>query len=363
MSNGKNTVVLAGGGTGGHLYPALAVADELRDRHDADIVFFGAERGIEQRLVPRAGYPLVSLRLSGLKGSGPVASARAAMAAGGAVVRSLAWMLRRRPGVVIGVGGYASGPAVLAGKVAGRPTMVMEQNHYPGATNRWLAPWVGAVCLPSESARRFVRGRIHVTGTPVRRPFFDVPDVRPGDRLRLLVFGGSRGARSINDAMAGALDRLGAAATPIEVVHQTGTDDLDRIRTAYDGYPHPYEVHAFLDDMPNRLSRADLVVCRAGASTLAELAAAGRPAVLVPYPHAADDHQRRNAESVAEHGAAEWLADRDLDGPELARRVLALAADTDRRVAMGRSARELARPDATRDIVGVALRLMGGGKA
>jgi UDP-N-acetylglucosamine--N-acetylmuramyl-(pentapeptide) pyrophosphoryl-undecaprenol N-acetylglucosamine transferase len=355
-------IVLAGGGTGGHLYPALAVAHEIRRRLPrAPIVFFGARRGIEQRLVPQAGYPLVTLRVAGLAGTDYAGRLAAAAAAGWAVVRCCGWMLRHRPRLVIGVGGYASGPAVLAGKIVRTRTMVLEQNHYPGATNRWLAPRVDAVCLPSEDARRHVRGRLYVTGNPVRREFFSIgpPPADPG-RLRLLAFGGSRGARSINRALVAALDALAAIRPIVEIVHQTGAEELDAVRAAYAAYPHRHEVHAFLDDMPARLAAADLVLCRAGASTLAELSAAGRPALLVPFPHAAADHQRRNAETLVAAGAAELVPDRELDGPRLAATVGRLAADAAARLAMGERARRLARPDAAREIVDIALGLVTG---
>jgi UDP-N-acetylglucosamine--N-acetylmuramyl-(pentapeptide) pyrophosphoryl-undecaprenol N-acetylglucosamine transferase len=355
-------IVLAGGGTGGHLYPALAVAEEIRRRLPAaPIVFFGARRGIEQRLVPQAGYPLVTLRLAGLAGSGWAAKIGAAAAAGWAVVRCCAFMLGRRPRLVIGVGGYASGPAVLAGLLVRTRTMVLEQNHWPGGTNRWLAPRVDAVCLPSEDARRHVRGRLYVTGNPVRPEFFTIgpPPADPA-RLRLLAFGGSRGARSINRALVAALDSLAAVRPAVEIVHQTGADEADTVRAAYAAYPHRHEVHAFLDDMPARLAAADLVLCRAGASTLAELSAAGRPAVLVPFPHAAGDHQHRNAESMVAAGAAELVPDRDLDGARLAAIVGRLAAGRAELLAMGERARSLARPAAARDIVDIALRLATG---
>jgi UDP-N-acetylglucosamine--N-acetylmuramyl-(pentapeptide) pyrophosphoryl-undecaprenol N-acetylglucosamine transferase len=353
---------LAGGGTGGHLFPALSVAEEFGRRHPAaSIVFFGARRGLEQRLVPQSGYTLVSLSLSGLKGASRGARLRGTAAAGWAVLRCVAWMLARRPHLVIGVGGYASGPAVLAALVLRVPTMVLEQNHYPGATNRWLAGRVDAVCLPSEEARRHVRGRTYVTGNPVRPAFHAIGEPPGRPELSLLVFGGSRGARSINRATVGALERLGHMEPPVRLVHQTGAEDLEAMRAAHREHaPKRAEVLGFIEDMPRRLSEADLVVCRAGASTLAELCAAGRPSILVPYPHAADDHQRLNAEALERAGAAIVVADSELDGERLAREVLRLAGDPQRRRAMGRAARGMARPDAARRIVDIAEGLIGG---
>lgn len=347
---------MAGGGTGGHLYPALAVAEELKRRHPhASLEFVGARGGIEERLVPRAGYPLRVLSLGGLKGQRTLAKLQAVVTAAWALWRCTLWFLRSRPNLVIGVGGYASGPAVLAAVLLRVKTMVLEQNHYPGATNRWLAPRVDAICLPSAQAARHVRGRTVVTGNPVRAEFFAIGDPPGKEQLSLLVFGGSRGARSINQALVGALAELARLQPPPRIVHQTGTEDEPSARSAYASYPAgSFEVGAFFDDMPARLAAADLVVCRAGASTLAELCAAGRAAILVPYPYAADDHQRRNADTLSLAGAARVI----LEGPDLDRRLVAaiaeLAARREARLAMGRAARSLARPDAARAIADVA---------
>jgi UDP-N-acetylglucosamine--N-acetylmuramyl-(pentapeptide) pyrophosphoryl-undecaprenol N-acetylglucosamine transferase len=356
-------IVIAGGGTGGHVFPALAVADELKRRKaEAEITFVGGQRGLETRLVPQAGYPLRTLRVSGLKGASLPARGVAAGMAAVALLRCLGWMAGRRPDLVIGVGGYASGPAVLAARTLGVRTMILEQNHYPGATNRWLAPRVDAVCVPSEAARARLGGRGVVTGNPVREAFTRIGPPPGGPTLSLLVFGGSRGARSINRAMVDALPRLAAMQPPPRIVHQTGPEEVEAVGQAYAATPtlSQFEVVAFLDDMPRRLADADLVVARAGATTLAELAAAGRPAVLIPYPHAADDHQRLNAEAVAEAGAAVWILDRELSGARLADSVAELAGDPARRRRMGEAARTLGRPDAAARIADIALSLVGG---
>lgn len=362
MQDERYTIVFAGGGTGGHLFPALAVAAELGRRHPgAAISFVGAQRGLEQRLVPAAGYPLRSLRISGLKGQGLLGRARGVLAAGGAVLRCLAWMRSLRPQLVVGVGGYASGPAVLAASWLGVRTMVMEQNHFPGATNRWLAPRVDAVCVPSEAARERLGGVGTVTGNPVRAEFAAIGPPPGGDRLSLLVLGGSRGAHSVNRAMSAAVPELARLASPPRIVHQTGGDDERDVRASYADYPDgAWEVHAFLDDVPSRLAAADLVVSRAGATTLAELSVAGRGAILVPYPYAADDHQRHNAEALVEVGAAELVLDADLDGELLARKIGRLAAEPEAVKRMSRAARKLARPHATAAICDVADGLLRG---
>ena len=356
--------MIAGGGTGGHLFPALAVADELKRRRPGiRIGFVGGTRGLETRLVPQAGYPLRTVRMSGLKGAGSLAKVGGIAAAALAVARCATWMVKDRPKLVIGVGGYASGPAVLAARLVGARTMVMEQNHYPGATNRWLAPRVDAVCVPSEAARARLGNRGVVTGNPVREAFARIGAPPAGPSLALLVFGGSRGARSINRAMVEALPSL-AEMTPLPtIVHQTGQDEYDTVLAAYARQPRltGAVISPFLDDMAERLAAADLVICRAGATTLAELAAAGRPAILVPYPFAADDHQRLNAEAVQGVGAAEVLLDREVDGARLAAAIRALASDPERRQRMGSAARSLARPDAAARIADVGESLLDGG--
>jgi len=361
MARGGPKVWFAGGGTGGHLFPALAVAEMLRtERTDAWIGFLGGTRGLETRLVPRAGFPLRTLPMTGLKGAGALGRATAVVLAAVASLRCALSFLAGRPALVVGVGGYASGPAVLAARALGIRTMILEQNHHPGATNRFLARWVDRVCVPSEDARARLGGRGTVTGNPVRSEFAAIGDPPAGPVASVLVFGGSRGARSINRAVCAALPALAATATPPRIVHQTGEADEAEVLARYRAsYPDDrYEVHAFIDDMPRRLAEADLVLCRAGATTLAELAAAGRPAILVPYPHAADDHQRHNAETVARAGGAVFVPDAELDGARVAAELVPLLADAGRRRAMAAAQRRLAVPDAARRIVDVALELL-----
>ena len=355
-------IVFAAGGTGGHLFPALAVAGELRRRRPgAAVVFIGGTRGLETRLVPQAGFPLRTLPVSGLKGRKLVGSVLAGAAAGLAVLRCCGWFLARRRGLVVGAGGYASGPAVLAAWLLRVPTMLMEQNHFPGATNRWLAPRADAVCVPSAAAKERLRGIGLVTGNPVRPEFAAIGPPPNAARMSLLVFGGSRGARTINRAMASALPMLAAMTPPPRIVHHTGPDEHEAIARAYAAHPGvEADVRPFLDDMPRRLADADLVVCRAGATTLAELAAAGRPAILVPFPFAADDHQRANAEVVRDAGAAVVVDDAVLDGARCAAEIAALALDPGRRRHMGEANRTLALPDAAAAIAGVAEALLEG---
>ncbi len=238
--------------------------------------------------------------------------------------------------------------------------MVMEQNHFPGATNRWLAPRVDAVCVPSEDARKRLGGVGIVTGNPVRAAFFETGELPLDTRPCLLVFGGSRGARSINRAIGALVAELARLDPAPRIVHQSGEADAAWVREAASTYPQGlYEVHPFLDDMPARLAAADLVVCRAGASTLSELTAAGRPAILVPYPHAADDHQRHNAESIARVGAARVVTDAELGDGRLAGVLVELLADREALRRIGAAARQLGKPDAAQRIVNVARGLLG----
>ena len=357
----KFDVILAGGGTGGHLFPALAVADELQRRHkELKIGFIGSHNGLETTLVPQAGYPLHTLPLAGMKGRGLLRRASAAVAAGIGTLRSALWLTRRGVRLVIGAGGFASGPAVLAARLTGRRTLLMEQNHFPGATNRALAGGAAAVCLPGPEAMPRIGGNRFVTGNPVRAEFHQIPALQSNDDPTLLIFGGSRGARSLNQAMIRALPILAAQPNPPRIVHQTGPHDLDEVRRAYETiWPaERYEVLSFFDDMPQRFAAADLILGRSGAGTVAELAAAGRPAMLVPYPYAADDHQRHNAESLVHADAAVMTLDEDLTGEEWSQSLIELLGDSARRIRMGQAARRQAKPDAASRIAELALTLL-----
>ena len=333
------------------------------------VTFAGTRRGIESRVLPKEGFELDVLRSAGLKGSSPAALARglALLPLSGAD----AWRIlsRRDPALVIGVGGYSSGPVVAAAAARGIPTMLLEQNAVPGITNRLLARVVSAAAVTFEATVPFFRGKGFVSGNPVRREFLaseaGIQEREPartagmgGTAVRILIFGGSQGAHAINMAMAEAAPRL-AAVRGLAVTHQTGDRDLEVVRSAYREAGLEAGVEPFLYEMDREVRSADLVVCRAGATTLAELTAAGKPSILVPLPTAADNHQRKNADVIAEAGAGELIDQRELTGERLAARIIALAADPAAREAMGRAARRLARPDAARVIVDRALELAG----
>ncbi len=356
-------LMIAGGGTGGHLYPGIAVARELLARlPDAQVTFVGTARGIEARVLPHEGLTLDVIRSAGLKGKSVARLIRGATLLPLSAVDAWRAISRRRPEVVIGLGGYSSAPVVLLAALRGIPTMVMEQNAVPGFSNRRLAPFVKAAAVTYEETIQFFGARAFVSGNPVRPEFFEEAhddQISPRGAARVLVFGGSQGAHAINVAMVEAAPRLAAAAGGVVITHQTGERDLEMVR---DGYRHAglqARVDAFLYSMDREMKAADVVVCRAGATTLAELAAAGSAAILVPLPAATDDHQRRNAEAFVRHGAAVMVQQRDLTGGRLASELLALTADRDRRRAIAAAARTLARPDAARAIVDKVFELVG----
>jgi len=357
-------VVIAGGGTGGHLYPGIAVARELLARQpDAQISFAGTAKGIEARVVPREGFALDLIRSGGLKGKSIADRARGAWLLPLGLADGWRIVSRRTPNLVIGVGGYSSGPVVLVAALRGVPTMLLEQNAVPGLTNRLLARVVKAAAVTFDSTQAFFGSKAFVSGNPVRPEFFSAGPNQESAHdaqataTRVLVFGGSQGAHALNVAMVEAAPQLAARGSHLRLVHQTGERDLEMVRAAYGKAGLQADVEPFLYDMGRRLGSADLIVSRAGASTLAEIAAAGRAAILIPLPTATDDHQRRNAEAVAASGGADVLLQTDLTGAVLAGRILALAGDRARRARMAAAARALARPDAAKVIVDRALEL------
>jgi UDP-N-acetylglucosamine--N-acetylmuramyl-(pentapeptide) pyrophosphoryl-undecaprenol N-acetylglucosamine transferase len=359
-------VVIAGGGTGGHLYPGIAVAHELRARRpDAEVSFAGTARGIEARVIPREGFELDLLRSSGLKGKSIADRARGAALIPLGLADAWRIVSKRRPQLVIGVGGYSSGPVVMVAAFRGVPTMLLEQNAVPGLTNRWLGRVVKAAAVTFDSTQAFFGSKAFVSGNPVRPEFFATtgPQQESGvddqtSVTRVLVFGGSQGAHAINMAMVEAAAELAAGSPALRLTHQTGERDLEMVRAAYRQAGLAAEVEPFLFDMGRRIADADVVVCRAGATTLAEITAVGKPAILVPLPTATDDHQRKNAEALERAGAAEVLLQSDLSGRVLAERIRALAADREARHRMSEAARALARHDAARVIVDRALELV-----
>jgi UDP-N-acetylglucosamine--N-acetylmuramyl-(pentapeptide) pyrophosphoryl-undecaprenol N-acetylglucosamine transferase len=357
------SVVIAGGGTGGHLYPGIAVARELLARvPDAQVTFVGTAAGIEARVIPREGFALETIRSAGLKGKSIAALARGAMLLPLSMVDAAQVLSRRRPSVVIGVGGYSSGPIVALAAMRRIPTLLMEQNAMPGLTNRLLARVATAAAVTYEESIAFFGSKAFVAGNPVRPEFFrgayDTQQSPPG-AARVLVFGGSQGAHAINVAMVEAATGLAGAASALAITHQTGERDLEMVRDGYRRAGLAARVEPFLYEMDREMTAADLVVCRAGATTLAELTALGRPSLLIPLPTATDDHQRKNAQALVGQGAARMLEQSELTGDRLATEITRLAGDVPGRAAMSTAAKRMAKPDAAKVIVDRVLELAG----
>jgi len=338
--------LIAAGGTGGHLYPGLAVADALRARDpETVVVFVGTPRGLEGRLVPAAGYPLELLPILPLNAVGLVRAVRGVLALPRAFYRALGLLRRLRPRAVLGVGGYAGGPIVLLAALLRVRTVILEPNAKPGFTNRLLLPFVGRAACAYEETRRLFGAKGVVTGNPVRAAFTAVASKEHRSPLSLLAFGGSQGSRRLNRGLVEAIPHL-PDADRLRIVHQTGPAQRPEVSAAYAAAGRAAEVVDFIDDMPKRFAEADLVLARSGATTCAELAAAGRAAVLVPFAEAADDHQRQNARALEAAGAALVIEEKDLTGEGLARLLSGLVESPARLEVMEKAARGLARPDA-----------------
>lgn len=354
-------VLVAGGGTGGHVYPGLAIARALQKLADVRVVFVGSSRGIESRVVPAQGFSLELLEVEPMKGGGASRAIRGALVAAKAMRSATSLVGRLRPSAVLSVGGYAAGPAALAAVGRGVPLAVLEPNRTFGLTNRLLAPFArrAYVAWP-ETGRHFRDGRARLYGVPLRsafKPRTYAP--RPSSR-RLLVLGGSLGARALNERLPPAIAEAVATVGPIDVVHQCGVEHESAAREAYARAGLASAVVApFLEDVASKIADADVVVARAGASTVAEITAVGRAAIFVPFPHAADDHQAQNALALeAEHGCV-CLRQEIADVARLARELTALFADETRRVRMADAARAHGRPEATDDVARDLLTLAG----
>jgi len=348
-------IFIAAGGTGGHVYPGIAVADELRRRDPAcGIRFVGTPRGLETRLVPRAGYALELLPILPLNRVGGWGLLRGLLALPWALARAGVLLLRRRPQAVLGVGGYAGGPLVLLAALLGVRTVILEPNAKPGFTNRVLRPFVRRAACAYEEARRYFGTKGVLTGNPVRSGFVRAPRRERRAPHTLLVFGGSQGSRVLNDAMVAALPYL-PGAERLRIVHQTGEAAREAVASVYAASGREAEVVAFLHDMEARVAEADVVVSRSGATTCAELTAAGKPAVLVPFAHAADDHQRVNAQAMEHAGAAVMVEEAGLTGAALAAALRELLEDPARLEAMEEASRALGRPDAAARVADLLL--------
>jgi UDP-N-acetylglucosamine--N-acetylmuramyl-(pentapeptide) pyrophosphoryl-undecaprenol N-acetylglucosamine transferase len=351
-------VIVAGGGTGGHVIPALAIAHELKSRYQAEVLFIGTARGIETRLVPDAGFHLELITVGGLNRVDFVTRIKTLFDLPRAMGQSGHMISEFRPDVMIGVGGYASGPAMLVGGLMNIPLLAFEPNVVPGIANRLVAPMVRAAAVHFAATQRYFSSAV-VTGVPVRREFFDIPPRLPDAPPTLLVFGGSQGAHAINVAIAEALPSLAEKLPDIHLILQTGEKDFEEVQTAASRVRISAEVSPFITDMPAAFARADLLVCRSGASTVAEVAAAAKPAIFVPLPTAADDHQRQNAQTLANGGAARLLPQSELTPERLAQEIASLLRDRQQLARIGAAARRFAHPHAAAQIAAMAARLAG----
>ena len=355
-------LVLAGGGTGGHLFPAVALAQTLLAQDSgSEVLFVGTERGLEQRMLPKLGLPLETVDMVGLVGRGLKGKLQIVPKLVKSFVQSRRLLRRFQPDCVIGVGGYASVPVLLAAKTMGVPYLIHEQNALPGLSNRLLGKNAELVCLSFPDSGEGFRGATTlVTGNPLRPGLETIaPELpEPGS---LLIFGGSRGARAINQAVMEMLPRLREWPECPRILHQTGEEDLEDVRRAYlDAGFDPGQVVAFIDDMATAYTSASLVICRAGATTLAELTASGRPAILIPFPYAAADHQTANARALEQAGAACLLAQSELTPERLAEQVKALLADRQKLQNMAECGRKLGLPGAAERILAECRRLLDG---
>jgi UDP-N-acetylglucosamine--N-acetylmuramyl-(pentapeptide) pyrophosphoryl-undecaprenol N-acetylglucosamine transferase len=355
-------MLVAGGGTGGHVFPGIALAEEVVTRHPAnDVVFVGTSRGLEASVVPAAGFPIELVEVRGLKGKGLADTLRNLLLLPTALFRSMRILRKWRPDVVVGVGGYASGPVVLAAWLLRIPTAVQEQNAAAGLTNRLLGKVVRAAFTAfPEAASQFPRRKVYQLGNPIRRTLME-NFMRPEsshDAQRLLVFGGSQGAHALNMRVVEALPHLADLRNELRITHQTGARDREQVEKGYRACGFEPDVREFITDMSGAYAGADLVVCRAGATTLAELTVCKKPSILVPFPFAADNHQVQNARSLVDAGAAVMIEERDLTGELLAREIRAILANPERRDRMARAAGRLGSPAAAREIADVCTELV-----
>jgi len=352
---GVKTLMIAGGGTGGHIYPAIAVAREYVSRNVSHrVVFVGTAKGLEKQIVPKAGFPLELIDVAGLKGKGGLDLVRSLVRLPRGFLQAWRLVGRYKPNVILGVGGYSSGPVLVAAKLRGVPTLVHEANAYPGLTNRILARFTTGVAVAfPDAGPRMKRKDAVVTGNPIRAEFFTPRNRATAQpRSRLLVFGGSQGSRILNNTMSSALLFLAHLKDRIEIVHQTGPNDLKNVQETYRQSAFPdARVVPYLDPMADEIAAADLVVSRAGAMTIGELAASGRAAILVPFAAATNNHQEVNARVVEQSGAALVIPESALTPQRLAGAISEVFSDPERITRMEAAAKHLAMPEATKNIV------------
>ena len=352
-------VLIAGGGTGGHIYIGIALARELKRRDSSsDFLFVGTRRGLESRIVPQEGFQLEFIDSAGLKGVGVTKALRSLLLVPWSLVQSLRLVSRYAPDVVVGVGGYSSGPVLAASWLRRKPTLIVEPNAYPGLTNRSLSLLVDRAVLALPDSGGYFRGKGVVTGIPVRPEFAGLP-VREHstDRLTLLIYGGSQGSHALNTIVCSALEGLKQMGSALKIIHQTGERELESVRSAYREAQIEADVRGFLPRIHEEFGAADLLISRAGAGTIAEITVAGKAAILVPFPAAADDHQTKNARALEQRGAARMIPEAELTPGRLAAEVRGFLDHPERLTQMEEAARKLGKPDATRQIASLLMEL------
>lgn len=352
----KIKILIAGGGTGGHLFPGIAVAQEALSRNpENDVLFVGTSRGLEGTLLDKIGFRLRTISVGGVIGRGASKTIKNLFLIPRAMIQSLKIIRDFKPDLAFGVGGYASGPTILVARLAGIKTAIAEQNALPGITNRLLGFIVDKVFITyPETSRWFSPAKTVLTGNPVRRGFYrehQDENTAAAKRFTLLVFGGSQGAAAINEAMIDAILHLNKASLNLRIIHQAGRKDLAYVTKSYEDYGLDAEVLPFIMDMPKSMREADLVICRAGATSIAEITSLGKAAILVPYPFATHDHQTKNAQALAGRGAAELISQQRLSGPKLAQTILKFYNNREMLAAMGKKAAALGQPEAASSIV------------
>lgn len=359
-------IMIAGGGTGGHLFPGVAIAEEFMKReHGTAILFIGTERGLEQKILKDLGYALRTIDVEGIRGKGLIKSMGGIVKIPASMIQCYPIIRDFNPDLVIGVGGYASGPAVVMAHYMGKKTAIAEQNAVPGLTNRILGRFVDRIFISfAVTEQWFSKKKTVITGNPVRAGFVQEEKKEREDResFALLIYGGSQGAAGINSAVIESLPHLEKIGDELKIMHQTGKMDLDRVSKAYDDYHMDAQVCSFITDMAGAYDAADLLICRAGATTIAEITARGKAALFIPFPYAVGDHQRLNAEVLVDAGAAEMILQQDINGEKLAHVVEELCHDRNKITKMEEKSRALGNRRAAAHIVDECMKMIHGEK-
>jgi UDP-N-acetylglucosamine--N-acetylmuramyl-(pentapeptide) pyrophosphoryl-undecaprenol N-acetylglucosamine transferase len=359
----RKRVVIAGGGTGGHLYPGIALARALmRSDMDIEISFVGTQNGIESKVLPREGFALKTIFSAGLLGKKKIARWMSWFKLPIGTAQSMCFLIKKRPSLVVGVGGYASGPLVISAWVLRIPILIHEQNSIPGMTNKWLGKIANKIAVSfKESSEAFPKEKVEVTGNMIREEFCQPKEDTSGkleEPFRVLVLGGSQGAHSINMAMVEALESLSEKKGDLHITHQTGEADYEIVNKQYEKIKFPCDIRPFIDDMAVQYKKASLVICRAGATTLAEVTACGKMSVLIPFPHAAHNHQEKNARILEAANAGELVLDKELSGPRIAESILQAMAEPERLEEMKKNSYKLGDRDATEKVRLICMELL-----